>query len=89
MDRKINFLEVLDYLRTELEKEKKTTEDNPEIKESAEYNIKVLEEMIFELEQAQSNRNNPILLQNIDRKISIISTLLYVCFGMLIALLIK
>lgn len=68
---------------------------NPEIKESAEYNIKVLEEMIFEL--VQSNHNNSMLLQDIDEKINIIKSRLtnYILvffsaiFGVIFALLIS
>ncbi len=70
---------------------------NPEIKESAEYNIKVLEEMIFELVQVQSNHNNSMLLQDIDEKINIIKSRLtnYILvffsaiFGVIFALLIS
>lgn len=45
------------YLKIQLENEKQLVKDNPEIKENAEDNIKVLEEMIFELENLQVNHN--------------------------------
>lgn len=67
-------LRALDYLRMELEREKQIVKDNPEVKESADYNIKVLEEMILELVNLQSNHNNSTLLQDIDEKINIINT---------------
>lgn len=70
----MKYLRALDYLRMELEREKQIVKDNPEVKESADYNIKVLEEMIFELVNLQSNHNNSTLLQDIDSKINTIKT---------------
>jgi len=71
---RMKYLRALDYLRMELEREKQIVKDNPEVKESADYNIKVLEEMIFELVNLQSNHNNSTLLQDIDSKINTIKT---------------
>lgn len=70
----MKYLRALDYLRMELEREKQIVKDNPEVKESADYNIKVLEEMILELVQLEHTHNNSILLQDIDEKINTIKT---------------
>ena len=61
-------LKAIYYLKIQLENEKQLVKDNPEIKENAEDNIKVLEEMIFELENLQVNHNNYLLLKDMDKK---------------------
>ena len=65
-------LKAIYYLKIQLENEKQLVKDNPEIKENAEDNIKVLEEMIFELENLQVNHNNYLLLKDMDKKINTI-----------------
>ena len=67
-------LKAIDYLRIELEREKQIVKDNPEVKESADYHIKVLEEMIFELENLQVNHNSYLLLKVLDKKMNTIKT---------------
>lgn len=64
-------LKAIYYLKIQLENEKQLVKDNPEIKENAEDNIKVLEEMIFELENLQVNHNNYLLLKDMDNTIKI------------------